>query len=516
MSVSVFLSVLVVVIVTPQGLSTGYQEEWRDYDYLNYYYQEEGEDPPTFLARPQTFTVEVGQSVIIPCDVDKPGGKNKVIIKKLPANGASEKLLSVGSDKVTPDQRVTVDGSRLTITNTRPRDAGAFLCQIDLEPPLQLRHTLDVQYAPTIRALVPPEQRVARGKSVTLECSTRGNPEPTIRWTRQEGPLPSGQRTHQGPRLTVEAVERHMEGTYLCTADNGIGEPASAAVSLTVEYPPEVSTERAVVRTGDGDKVELVCVVHGLPPPDVAWTRDGHPLPDNLMDTKLHLPHQQQQQQQEHHQTRQHHQLLPSGHSAAAYYDPHVSQSHFPHRHTLTIAHVTEKDFGAYVCIAENIHGQMNGVIQMTGLPKPPQVTSSPIGGESHRYTLTWETESYYPITEFLIKYRKTHLGAWHMNRTLMMAGSWLKVSQTVGEAEVRQQGSRLLLACHLQGLEVASDYVAVVRVRNKYGWSAESDSFSFSTRKALKVLQSTSRASPLATALCVSVLLAALCLTLM
>lgn len=31
-------------------------------------------------------------------------------------------------------------------------------------------------------------------------------------------------------------------------------------------------------------------------------------------------------------------------------------------------------------------------------------------------YTLTWETESYYPITEFLIRYRKTHLGGWQVS----------------------------------------------------------------------------------------------------
>ena len=48
-----------------------------------------------------------------------------------------------------------------------------------------------------------------------------------------------------------------------------------------------------------------------------------------------------------------------------------------------------------------------------SGLPKRPVITSSPIGGESNSYTLTWETESYYPITEFLIKYRKAHLGGW-------------------------------------------------------------------------------------------------------
>ncbi|MPC66614.1 Roundabout 2 [Portunus trituberculatus] len=125
------------------------------------------------------------------------GGRNKLIIKKQPASGGSEKLLSVGSDKVTPDPRIDIKGSRLTISHTRPRDAGTFLCQFDLEPPVQLRHTLDVQFAPTVRALVPPEQHVAKGNSVTLECKANGNPEPNIRWSHQEGRLPSGYHTSQ-------------------------------------------------------------------------------------------------------------------------------------------------------------------------------------------------------------------------------------------------------------------------------------------------------------------------------
>ena len=46
----------------------------------------------------------------------------------------------------------------------------------------------------------------------------------------------------------------------------------------------------------------------------------------------------------------------------------HVSLTHVAHRHMLTITNVSEKDFGTYVCIAENPHGQKDAVIQVTGL----------------------------------------------------------------------------------------------------------------------------------------------------
>ncbi|XP_071534827.1 protein amalgam-like [Panulirus ornatus] len=475
MDVPLCSTLLTLMILTSQGLSKAYNDDLGIYEYRDYYYyQEEGLSSPTFLARPQTFTVEVGQSVIIPCDVDNPGGKLRLIIKKVPAHGGSEKLVSVGSDRVIPNPRMTVDGSRLTISHARPRDAGTFICHFDSDPPLQLRHTLNVQYAPTIRAMGPPEQHVPKGTSLTLVCEAQGNPDPIIRWSRQGGSLPSGQNSQQGNTLTLENVDLHMEGMYLCTADNGIGEPASAAMSITVEYPPEIFKQQSVVRTGEGDNVELACVVHGRPPPNVVWTRDGHPLPDTLMDTHLFLPEQPTQ--------------------AHATYETHLTQVQVAHRHTLTIKHVTEKDFGAYVCIAENAHGQKNAVIQMTGLPKPPHVTSSPTGGESTRYTLSWETESYYPITEFLIKYRKTHLGAWHTNSSRVKSGAWMNVSREV-DSEAVTELRRHSMFYTLEGLEVATDYVAVVRVRNKYGWSAESANFSFSTKKVMAVLPSTSGA---------------------
>ncbi|XP_037781032.1 protein amalgam-like [Penaeus monodon] len=490
MEKAVLVVVLTLMVLAPQGLSKGYVEYEEDY-----YYEAEGGDyePPTFTARPQAFTVEVGQSVIIPCDVDNMGSF-KLLIKKVPANGGAEKLLFAGREKITRDRRFSMDGSRVTISNARPKDAGTYYCMFGLQPPVVLRHTIDVQYAPTVRAMGRPEQHIPRGDSVTLECQAEGNPEPIIRWSRQEGPLPSGKRSEEAQSLTLEGVDRHVEGTYLCTADNGIGEAAVAAMSIIVEYPPEITTEKArifvivleavefpvrlpdsaIVRTGEGDQVELVCLVRGRPVPEVVWTRDGLPIPNtDMMDTKLHHQQQTQHQQQDH--------------------NSHMVHSHSAHRHTLTIKHVTEKDFGAYMCIAKNSHGQKDATIQMTGLPKPPHLTSSPNGGESDTYTLTWETESYYPITEFLVKYRKTQLGTWQTNHTMVMGGSWQSISEAVDPDAELNEDTRHSMAYTLKDLEVATDYAAQVRVRNKYGWSSESETFTFSTKKALAVLQSTS-----------------------
>lgn len=67
----------------------------------------------------------------------------------------------------------------------------------------------------------------------------------------------------------------------------------------------------------------------------------------------------------------------------------------------------------------------------------------------------------------------------------MVMAGSWDNVSRSV-ENEVVVGGGPQTMAFTLTKLEVATDYLAVVRVRNKYGWSAESEHFQFSTKKGI------------------------------
>nr|XP_027234203.1 protein amalgam-like [Penaeus vannamei] len=470
------------VTATRRGAAKGYTDYFGQYDYYSNYYDKDGE-PPTFLARSQTFTVEIGQSVIIPCDVENTGS-NKLIIKKLPARGGSEKLLAVGGAKVTTDRRILVDGSRLTITHALPRDAGTFLCHFDLEPPLQLRHTLDVQSAPSVKSLSPPEQVVKKGEEVVLQCKAHGTPRPSSAGPGRRGSCPrgrprsSGKRAGLGQNVTLTDVDRHVDGTYLCTADNGIGEPASARMVVTVEYPPEISTEKDVVRSTEAETVELVCLVHGRPVPTVGWTHDGAALPDTHMDSEVDTPQDY----------------------AHDVYDAHTTQSHVSHRHTLTIQNLTDADFGLYMCIAENSHGVSNASIQLTGLPMPPMFTSSPNGEESHRYTLTWGTESLSPITDFVIKVRKSLTSPWQNTTIVTTPATWKVVTRTVDPSLAQEKNHpHYTMDFTLAELEVATDYTVMAKVKNKYGWSPLSEQFVFSTKKgneAMAVLQSTNDAT--------------------
>lgn len=51
--------------------------------------------------------------------------------------------------------------------------------------------------------------------------------------------FPTGEEEITSPSLTIENMDRHKGGTYICTADNGVGQAATSLVVLHVlcEYP---------------------------------------------------------------------------------------------------------------------------------------------------------------------------------------------------------------------------------------------------------------------------------------
>jgi len=82
----------------------------------------------------------------------------------------------------------------------------------------------------------------------------------------------------EGFSITLETVDRHQSGVYQCTATNGVGDPVTVDMQLDVLYPPEIEVERSWVHSGEGYEAQLVCIVHGEPPPEVSLTwNQRHP-----------------------------------------------------------------------------------------------------------------------------------------------------------------------------------------------------------------------------------------------
>ncbi|CAL4159892.1 unnamed protein product, partial [Meganyctiphanes norvegica] len=441
-----FAALLAVATGLPQ-----YEDEY-DYDYEEYAEDETEDPPPTphFTVTQQLFTVAVGEDVSFPCDIEDLG-PYMLFFKFKSARGRSRspKTIFVGDMQVhkskSGQSRYSKAGSSFTLTGVRKFDAGEYVCVVEADDGNQeIVHTLDVQYPATVSRVSKETQHVEQGKSVTLECTAEGNPVPLITWSKHGGHMPSGRPEEEGDPQNFCHVKKtfHDEGTYICTASNGIGDPSKTSMDVLVEYMPDINTEEAILHTGKGDSAKLVCIVHGRPLPTVAWYKSGEPV--NI--------------------------------------DRHISSHDGAHHHTLTIDQVIDKDFGEYTCEASNTYGIARSSLSLTGLPKKAKLTSSANGGEKESYTLTWTTESFSRPVQLRIKYRKLeddenmqNPNIWHSVSTLLTGEEGLGL-ETNGQSHYMRH--------NITNLEPATDYEVIVLVENEFGWSSNSDKFQFHTRR--------------------------------
>ena len=69
-------------------------------------------------------------------------------------------------------------------------------------------------------------QALNKGDSVSLNCTADGYPAPTITWTKVFD--------NSSVSFPLTITGKQNEGLYRCTADNGIGSPATEEVFITV------------------------------------------------------------------------------------------------------------------------------------------------------------------------------------------------------------------------------------------------------------------------------------------
>ncbi|KAL1124697.1 hypothetical protein AAG570_001321 [Ranatra chinensis] len=162
-------------------------------------------------------------------------------------------------------------------------------------------------------------------------------------------------------------------------------------------------------------------------------------------------------------------------------------------RHTLIISKVQSEDFANYTCQADNAQGKTRQYIQLSGKPLVGVFKSPAVGKSRDSYNISWSVNSYTPIEEFKLYFRKMPIGipgATHYpvsskrpqrreNGTSMR--DWTDVvlpSPMSSEGEITHEMSYLITA-----LQPSTQYEARVQARNSFGWNQMSDNFRFSTR---------------------------------
>ncbi|XP_068509225.1 roundabout homolog 3 isoform X3 [Syngnathus scovelli] len=213
-----------------------------------------------------------------PSDVVVAAGE-PAVMECIPPRGHPEPTISWKRNNVQVndrDDRITIRGGKLMISNTRKADAGMYVCvgtnmvgEKDSDP-AEL-----VVFERPVFTKQPVNQVVLADDTVDFFCEVHGDPTPTIRWRREEGELPRGRyEIRSDNSLHLNQVRAEDEGTYTCVSENSVGK-AEAGASLQVHVPPQIVVRPRDQITAPGRTVTFLCGTKGNPPPAVFWQKEG-------------------------------------------------------------------------------------------------------------------------------------------------------------------------------------------------------------------------------------------------
>ncbi|XP_049273060.1 Down syndrome cell adhesion molecule homolog isoform X1 [Rhipicephalus sanguineus] len=175
---------------------------------------------------------------------------------------------------LTLDDRVKIrsfpDMSTLVVDSLRQEDSGNYTCMGRLGNRKD-SHTADLRVLVPVKWLrVPQDVSVREGENTTLRCEANGTPKPNIRWEKA-GVLLSAA---SGSKLELSRTSKADAGTYKCTADNGLREPLTKEVRVSVYVPARFEEKFKVQTVRRGEAATLQCQAIGDSPLEITWSQD--------------------------------------------------------------------------------------------------------------------------------------------------------------------------------------------------------------------------------------------------
>lgn len=452
------LSVLVAVISLSLGLPSPIDYEYlSDEQYQSDYYndqdyyegngneinkiggqEKESKRTPKFISISKTVTINEGQTIKLPCVVDKLD--NFVMIWKHKQKVGEPNILAVSGNLMDKkDTRFVLEtppnGNNLVISLAEVKDEGEYICQVSAYNPVEIKHTVKIRVAPEVQASGYPAPEgeenmitVEAGQPVELDCKVlKGSPRPDIIWSRKERSLPSGEMSIKADSISFPKTNRRHSGIYICSADNGWGEPATSKIKLNVQHAPVIEQEQTFIHTKEGDETEVTCIVHSSPHSIVTWYRNGQ-----VLEKTKNVINQR------------------------------------GNRHTLLITQITGSTHGKYECRARNDFGEDMKTIEVSGKASPAEFKSGQLGEKKKKYALEWVVESITQVTEFKVEYRKVKDDS----------DKWMKKMVTPTKVDPKGYAGEVVI----DDLAPSTEYVARVSSKNDFGYSNLSPEFKFHT----------------------------------
>ncbi|XP_032446618.1 roundabout homolog 2 isoform X9 [Xiphophorus hellerii] len=271
-----------------------------------------------------------------PTDVVVAAGE-PAILECVPPRGHPEPTIYWKKDKVRIDDkedRVTIRGGKLMISNTRKTDAGMYVCVGTNMVGERDSETAQVTVfeRPTFLRR-PINQVVLEEETVEFRCQVQGDPQPNVRWRKDDIDVPRGRYDIRYDKddymLRVKKASISDEGTFTCVAENRVGK-LEASATLTVRAPPQFVIRPRDQIVSQGRTATFPCEAKGNPQPAVFWQKEGSQI--------LLFPNQPQQPNSRF-------SVSPGG--------------------ELTISSVQRADAGYYICQALTVAGSILAKAQL-------------------------------------------------------------------------------------------------------------------------------------------------------
>uniref|UniRef100_A0AAV2L311 Ig-like domain-containing protein n=1 Tax=Knipowitschia caucasica TaxID=637954 RepID=A0AAV2L311_KNICA len=230
---------------------------------------------PTIQHGPQVFSTIEGVPISLPCRANGIPDPETTWSK----GGA---LLHLGG----PLFSLRSDGT-LHIHSPTGNQSGEFLCAATNAAGSATRKvqlTVYVRPRPISGAAgssAPLELSVVEGEEVLLPCEVHSVPPPSISWAKDRQLIsPFSTRYLQLPSGSLRILETGESdaGLYVCVASNIAGN-LTLTVQLSVLVPASIQAGPRVMKVLLGHSVELPCVAHGSPQPELSWSKDGRTYP---------------------------------------------------------------------------------------------------------------------------------------------------------------------------------------------------------------------------------------------
>lgn len=118
-----------------------------------------------------------------------------------------------------PRGRVQSNNSFIKVIGVRKVDSDNYLCTASNLLGIVVKRTqLHVVNLPQFTVKPPANVFAGIGETLTLNCTATGDPQPVMRWKKQEALLSSGRNGQLNGALVIRNIKKEDEGNYICAA----------------------------------------------------------------------------------------------------------------------------------------------------------------------------------------------------------------------------------------------------------------------------------------------------------